>query len=157
MTETHDKYKLTAREQATLETCVKIEEKCAVLYRHFEKVFEDIPEIATLWHTTAGEEEMHAEAFRQAAQLKGVGLEGLCENRANIELLKKIDSIIESSKQAAPLFAEAIGIAISLEMDLREFHCQSLKFNDAALEKVFSDMVGYSQLHAANWGKDCSE
>jgi len=148
MTELRDRFKLTAEERSTLDMCIMIEEKCAALYRHFETLYGSTPEVAALWRTIACEEDSHAETFRRADRLKGVGLEfvGNCDTSPG--LIQKINGLIDSILKTKPSHTEAIACAISLEMDLREYYLETtLKFNDAAVEKAFIDNMFQTKEH----------
>jgi rubrerythrin len=148
MTELRDRFKLTAEERSTLDMCIMIEEKCAALYRHFEALYGNTPEVAALWRTIAGEEDSHAETFRRADRLKGVGLEFVGSCDTSLELIQKINDLIDSSLKTRPSRAEAIACAISLEIDLREYYLETtLKFNDAALEQAFIDNMFNTKEH----------
>jgi rubrerythrin len=148
MTELRDRFKLTAEERSTLDMCIMIEERCAALYRHFETLYGNTPEVAALWRTIACEEDSHAEAFRRADRLKGVGLEFVGNCDTSLDLIQKINGLIDSSLKMRPSRTEAIACAIGLEMDLREYYLETtLKFNDAAVEQAFINNMFQTKEH----------
>jgi len=155
MAEKQDAFKLTAREQFILDQCVRIEEKCAGLYRHFEKLHAEIPELATLWHNIAREEDSHAESFRLSARLKGVGIEHFNNCDTTVALVNEIDDYLDANRLAKPSPVEALSFAINMERKLGEFHIGKsvLVFNDAALEKAFIDNVHWCKEHVATLEK----
>lgn len=155
MSERHDEFKLSADEQAILDQCVNIEKKCALLYRHFEKVHTALPEMAALWHAIAIDEDSHAESFRLAARLKGVGMECFNSGDTNVAFLQEIDGFLEVNKPPKPSPVEALRFAIYLEKNLCEFHIGKsvLQFKDAALEKVFIQNAHLTKEHIATLEK----
>ena len=144
-----DAFKLRADEQNILGRCIMIEEKCAALYRYFEKIHAEVPELAALWHTIALEEDGHAESFRLVGRLKGVGMEQLDCCDTNVTLLNEINEYLEANKRKRPSPVAALGFAINLERKLNEFHIgrSVLKFNDGALEKAFVDNMHWTREH----------
>ena len=59
--------KLPLNKIHALDTCSLIEEKCAHIYRHFERMFSNEPHIEALWHKMANEEDNHSAQFKLAA------------------------------------------------------------------------------------------
>jgi rubrerythrin len=148
MTELRDRFKLTAEERSTLDMCIMIEEKCAALYRHFEHLDGNTPDLAALWRAIASEEESHAETFRRADRLKGVGLEFVKSCDSSLGLIQKINGIIDSSLETSPSRAEALACAITLEIEVQEYYLETtLKFDDTALEQAFMNNLFHTKEH----------
>lgn len=141
--------KLDLEDMCILDFCVKIETKCEELYRYFAELYADIPEISLLWKKTANEEYNHAEQFKLAIRLRGVGIEGVrvdLSKAANI--VEKLDTFLPRFKASNPTPAEALAFAIQLEEKLSEYHMSALvDFADNSLEKLFAAMAKYDKGH----------
>lgn len=141
--------KLPLNKIHVLDTCCLIEEKCAHIYRHFERMFSDAPEIEALWHKIANDEDNHAAQFKLAALHLG-------ENNIDIGfkdkklfiLLDKLDSIHRAVETNQLSLSEVFEIALVIEMDLAERHIDSiLIYGDYGLSDLFLKMEKYDQDH----------
>ncbi|MBJ6724057.1 hypothetical protein [Geomesophilobacter sediminis] len=150
MTEHQDSFKLSCDEESVLELCIEVEEACAELYRYFERVFDDDRELSELWGRTAREEDEHAEQFRVAARLKGVGVEGIRNEIYAVQaLLQTVQDYLERD-DAVPSPADALAFALEVEVSLAEFHMDSvLNFSDHHLEQVFLTHLKCDNTHVA--------
>lgn len=149
MSQKQDPYKLTAEEERFLNLCIKTEEVCAELYRHFERRSKESPCLASVWRKTACEEENHARMFRRAARLKGVGFSGLAPDYARLEtILERVAGYLaqEGPQQFTP--RDALCFALQLEQDLSEYHAEKvLQFNDGKLAETFLSLMKSDQEH----------
>jgi len=134
--------RLSITENRVLDTCCMMEETCAALYRYFADLFSDNIPVCAMWAQTAQEEDSHAEQFRLAYRLHGVGIESLKTDvaRANI-LLAKMEGVYKKVQENQPCLEEAFKFAIKLEYALAEFHMDSIaNFADKSLEQLFKSM-----------------
>ncbi|MHB8057805.1 MAG: hypothetical protein ACYDHC_07915 [Desulfuromonadaceae bacterium] len=132
-----------------LDTCSLIEEKCAHIYRHFERMFSDAPHIEALWNKMANEEDNHAAQFKLAAH-------HLCHDKKDtdfndkklIALLNKLDSIHRTVETNQLSLAEVFEVALVIEMGLAEHHIESiLTYENCGLSDLFIKMEKYDQGH----------
>ena len=146
---THDTEKLPLNCIHALETCSLIEEKCAHIYRHFERMFSHVPHIEALWNKMANEEDNHAAQFKLAAH-------HLCHDKKDtdfndkklIALLDKLDSIHRTVETHQLSLAEVFEVALVIEMDLAERHIESiLIYKNCGLSDLFIKMEKYDQAH----------
>ena len=147
--------KLSFNEIRDLDLCASIEVKCADLYRQFEKLFADLPEFALLWHKTASEEDNHAQQFRLASRLRGIGMGGVTIDGVKVaEILQTIDAYITNMQKSRPSPAEALEFAIHLEDHLSEYHMTTaVSFTDAELSRLFTAMMENDQGHVTELQK----
>jgi len=141
--------KLPLNKIHALDTCSLIEERCAHIYRHFERMFSDEPDVAALWHKIAKDEDNHAAQFKLAALHLG-------ENNKDIDfkdkklkaVLDKLDSIHSTVETNPSSLSEAFEIALFIEMELAERHIESiLTYGDYGLSDLFIKMEKYDQGH----------
>jgi rubrerythrin len=132
-----------------LDNCCQIEEKCAHIYRHFEKMFSDTPEIEALWQKMANDEDNHSAQFKLAALHLGHDSKDVdFKDKKLIALLDKLDSIHQAVEKNQVSLSEAFEIALVIEMDLAERHIQSiLTYKDHGLSDLFLKMERYDQGH----------
>ena len=132
-----------------LDACSLIEEQCAHIYRHFERMFSDEPEIEALWHKIASDEDNHAAQFKLAALHLGDNKKDInAKDRRLITLLNKLDSIHRAVEAKQLSLSEAFEIALVIEMDLAERHIESiLTYRDHGLSDLFLKMEKYDQGH----------
>lgn len=150
LTEKRDGFKLTPEEEAILGICIKVEEKCAALYRHFEASYRNIPYVARLWETIAKEEDRHAESFRVAARMKGAGIDSIGSGETDFALLRDVDRFIDSARAKPSTPYDALKFAISLERDIEEFHVVAvLNFHDDVVERAFKNAMAHTRDHIA--------
>lgn len=141
--------KLPLNKIHALDTCSLIEEKCGHIYRHFERMFSDTPEIEALWHKIANDEDNHSAQFKFAAlhisdNAKDVG----SEDKQLIAVLDKLDSIHRTVETEKLSLSEAFGIALIIEMELAERHIESiLTYENHGLSDLFLKMEKYDQGH----------
>lgn len=132
-----------------LDTCSLIEERCAHIYRHFERRFSDMPEIEALWHKIANDEDNHAAQFKLAALHLGDNVKDVEFKDKKIKaILDKLDSIHRRVETNQLSLSEAFEIALFIEMELAERHIQSiLTYGDCGLSELFLKMEKYDQGH----------
>lgn len=141
--------KLPLNKLHALDTCSLIEEKCAHIYRHFERVFSDEPEIEALWHKMANDEENHAAQFKLAALQPGNDCKDVTfKDKKLLALLDKLDSIHRAVETDQLSLSEIFEIALVIELDLAERHIESiLTYGDCGLSELFLKMEKYDQGH----------
>lgn len=146
---TDNSEKLPLNKIHALDTCSLIEEKCAHIYRHFERMFSDEPHIEALWHQMANEEDNHSAQFKLAALHLG-------NNHKDIDfvdkklsaVLDKLDSIHIAVETNQLSLSEVFEIALVIELDLAERHIESiLTYADCGLSGLFVKMEKYDQGH----------
>lgn len=132
-----------------LDTCSLIEEKCAHIYRHFERMFSNEPHIKALWHKMANEEDNHAAQFKLAAHHLGHEKKDIdFKDKRFINLLDKLDSIHRAVETNQLSLIETFEIALVIEIDLAECHIESiLTYEDYGLSDLFLKMEKYDQGH----------
>lgn len=132
-----------------LDTCSLIEEKCAHIYRHFERMFSEPPEIEALWHKIANDEDNHSAQFKLAALHPGDNTQDIdSKNKKLFSVLDKLDSIHRTVETKSLSLSEAFEIALIIEMDLAERHIESiLTYQDYGLSDLFLKMEKYDQGH----------
>lgn len=141
--------KLPLNKIHALDTCSLIEEKCAHIYRHFERIFSDDPDIEALWHKLANDEENHSAQFKLAAlhpvhETKDVEF----KDKKLHAVLDKLDSIHRAVETSQLSLSEAFEIALVIELDLAERHIESiLTYKDCGLSELFLKMEKYDQGH----------
>jgi hypothetical protein len=145
----NDREKLPLNKIHALDTCCLIEEKCAHIYRHFERMFCDEPDIESLWHKMANDEENHAAQFKLAALQPGCDCKDVdFRDKKLLAVLDKLDSIhraVETSRLSLP---EVFEIALAIELDLAERHIESiLTYDGCGLSDLFLKMEKYDQAH----------
>lgn len=141
--------KLPAVDLGVLDRCALIELKCAELYRHFERVHADIPEMAALWRKSALEEDNHAEQFKFAERLKGAGMEGVKSDISRIDtILQTLESYLDKIAHSQPTPIEGLQFAIHLEEVLSEYHMTNVvEFADNDLARLFKSMMDHDKGH----------
>ena len=146
---TNNSAKLPLNKLHALDTCSLIEERCAHIYRHFEKMFSDAPDMAALWHKIAKDEDNHAAQFKLAALHLG-------PNNKDVEfvdkklkaVLDRLDSIHRAVETKQLSLSEVFEIALVIEMDLAERHIESiLTYGNSGLSDLFIKMEKYDQGH----------
>lgn len=149
MTPNEELVKLSMDEIKVLDLFASIEMKCADLYRQFEVLYADLPEIALLWRKTAEEEDNHAQHFKLASRLKGRGMEGvMVDGVQGTIILQTIDTYLNKIQQSHPSPTEALSFAIQLEESLFEYHMSTVvHFIDPELSKLFKAMMGNDRGH----------
>ncbi len=132
-----------------LDACSQVEEQCAHIYRHFERMFSDSPEIEALWHKIANDEDNHAAQFKLAALHLGENKKDVnSKDKKLITLSDKLDSIHRAIEAKQLSLSEAFEIALVIEMDLAERHIESiLTYRDHGLSDLFFKMEKYDQGH----------
>jgi rubrerythrin len=131
-----------------LETCCLIEEKCAHIYRHFEQMFSEEPDIEALWHNIANDEDNHSAQFKLAALHCDDNKDIDFKDKKIFALLDKLDSIHRAVETKQLSLAETFEIALVMEMDLAERHIASiLTYGDCGLSDLFLKMEKYDQGH----------
>ena len=138
-----DIIKLDFESLGLLELCTNIEIKIAELYRFFAELFIENTKISALWNKTANEEDNHAEQFRLAVRLKGMGMANVKTDHSKIKFIaKNLDAILLKFKESNPKPAEALMFAIQIERKLADCHMSILvDFDDSDLEKLFKAMA----------------
>ena len=141
--------KLPLNKIHVLDTCSLIEEKCAHIYRHFERSFSDEPEIEALWHKIANDEDNHSAQFKLAAMnLEHNNSDITCKDKKLVALLDKLDSIHQAIETNQLSLSESFEIALVIEMDLAERHIKSiLSYEKCGLSDLFVKMEKYDQAH----------
>ena len=141
--------KLPLNKIHVLDTCSQIEEKCAHIYRHFEKMFSNAPEIKALWQRMANEEDNHAAQFKLAASHIGTECKDIdFKDKKLTAVLGKLDSIHEAVEKKQLSLSEVFEMALVIEMDLAERHIQSiLTYKDYGLSDLFLKMEKFDQGH----------
>jgi rubrerythrin len=141
--------KLPLNKIHVLDTCSLIEEKCAHIYRHFERMFSDVPEIQSLWQKMANDEENHSAQFKLAALHFGYENNDVnFKDKKLNSIVDKLDSIHEAVEKKQLSLLEVFEIALVIEMDLAERHIQSiLTYKDYGLSDLFLKMERYDQGH----------
>lgn len=132
-----------------LDTCSLIEEKCAHIYRHFERRYSDAPDMEALWHKIANDEDNHAAQFKFAALHLGYNNKDVdFKDRKLKAVLDKLDSIHRTVETNQLSITEAFEIALVIEMELAERHIESiLTYGDCGLSDLFIKMEKYDQGH----------
>ena len=133
----------------SLDTCSLIEEKCAHIYRHFEKMFSNEPHIEALWNKIANDEDNHAAQFKLAALHLGNDNKDVDSiDKKLIAVLEKLDSIHRAVETNQLSLSEAFEIALVIELDLAERHIESiLTYRECGLSDLFLKMEKYDQGH----------
>jgi rubrerythrin len=141
--------KLPLNKMHILDTCSLIEEKCAHIYRHFEKMFSDDPEIEALWHKIANDEDNHSAQFKLAAsQLVHDTVDVEFKDKKIIAILDKLESIHRAVETNQLSLSEVFEMALVIEMDLAERHIESIiTYGDYGLSDLFIKMEKYDQGH----------
>ena len=136
-------------EMQALDLCAGIEMKCAEMYRKFEMLYADLPEIASLWRKTAMEEDNHAEQFKLAYRLRGKGIGEVKVDFEKIEvLIREMDTCMDKMQSTHPHPTNALSFAIHLECALSEFHMLNVvEFKDPELSKLFAAMMNNDREH----------
>jgi rubrerythrin len=136
-------------EMQALDLCAGIEMKCAEIYRKFEMLYADLPEIASLWRKTALEEDNHAEQFKLAYRLRGKGIGEVKVDCEKIEaLMQEIESCMDKIESVHPQLTSALRLAIRLEDTLSDFHMlKAVEFKDPELSKLFAAMMDNDRGH----------
>jgi rubrerythrin len=132
-----------------LDTCSLIEERCAHIYRHFERMFSDAPDMAALWHKIANDEDNHAAQFKLAALHLGHNKKDIDFKDKKLKaVLDKLDSIHRTVETNKSSLTEAFEIALVIEMELAERHIESiLTYGDYGFSDLFIKMEKYDQAH----------
>lgn len=145
----NDREKLPLNKIHALDTCCLIEEKCAHIYRHFERMFSDDPDIESLWHRMANDEENHAAQFKLAALRPGIDCSDVSfKDKKLLAVLDKLDSIHRAVETDQLSLSEVFEIALAIELDLAERHIESiLTYGDCGLSELFFKMEKYDQAH----------
>ncbi len=146
---TYNTVKLPLNKIHVLDTCSLIEERCAHIYRHFERKFSDAPDMAVLWHNMANDEENHAAQFKFAALHLGYNNKDIDFKDKKLKaVLDKLDSIHSTVETNLFSLSEAFEIALVIEMELAERHIESiLTYGDYGLSELFLKMEKYDQGH----------
>ena len=146
---TNSTEKLPLNKIHVLDTCTLIEEKCAHIYRHFERRFSDAPDIEALWHKIANDEDNHAAQFKLAAlHLGNNSKDAGCKDRKLKAVLDKLDAIHRNVETRPLSITEAFETALVIEMELAERHIESiLAYGDCGLADLFIKMERYDQGH----------
>jgi len=133
----------------SLDTCSLIEEKCAHIYRHFEKMFSNDPHIEALWNKIANDEDNHAAQFKLASLHLGDDNKDVASvDKKLIAVLDKLDSIHRAVETNQLSLSEAFEIALVIELDLAERHIESiLTYRECGLSDLFLKMEKYDQGH----------
>lgn len=141
--------KLPLNKIHALDTCSLIEDKCAHIYRHFERRCSDIPEIEALWHKIANEEDNHSAQFKLAALHLGHNNKDIdFKDKKLIVLLNKLDAVHRAVETNQLSLSEMFEIALVIEMDMAERHIQSiLTYKEHGLSELFLKMEKYDQGH----------
>lgn len=134
---------------AVLDTCCRIEESNAELYRIYAEQFSESPDISSLWMKTALEEDNHASQFKLVAKLREGCIDTVVVDRWNADsTLKKVLSIIESVRKTPPSILDALRSAIKLEEHLSSFHVEcAICFEDESFKKLFHSMMANDNHH----------
>ncbi len=146
---TNNTEKLPLNKIHALDTCCLIEERCAHIYRHFEKMFTHDPHIKALWHKMANDEDNHAAQFKLAALHLGDDNRDIdFKDKKIIAVLDKLDSIHRAVETNQLSLSEVFEIALVIELDLAERHIESiLTYGDYGLSDLFIKMEKYDQGH----------
>lgn len=146
---TNNTVKLPLNKIHALDTCSLIEERCAHIYRHFERMFSDEPDIEALWHKIANDEDNHAAQFKLAALHLGDNNKDIdFKDKKLTSVLDKLDSIHRAIEAKQLSISETFEIALVIEMDLAERHIESIiTYRDHGLSDLFLKMEKYDQGH----------
>lgn len=146
---TYNNEKLPLNKIHFLDICSLIEEKCAHIYRHFERMFSEEPDIEALWHKIANEEDNHSAQFKLAALHLGNDNKDIdFKHKKLITLLDKLDSIHHAVETKQLSLSETFEIGLVIEMNLAERHIESiLTYRDHGLSDLFLKMEKYDQGH----------
>lgn len=146
---THNINKLPLNKIHVLDTCSLIEEKCAHIYRHFERMFSEKPDIEALWNKIANDEDNHSAQFKLAAHNLGKDNKDVnFKDKKLINLLNKLDLIHRAVETKQLSLSETFEIALVIEMDLAERHIgSSVTYRDYGLSDLFLKMGKYDQGH----------
>ena len=141
--------KLSMSDINILDVCCGIEEICSNMYRFLAGHFSDNQTIAALWEKTAQEEDNHAEQFRLASRLHGIGMKSVKFDLYGVKLiLNKIMTIYEHIQGRPPQIKEALKIAVKLERELEKYHMDLMvAFEDHNLSRLFAAMKAYDRGH----------
>jgi rubrerythrin len=141
--------KLPLNKIHVLDTCSLIEEKCAHIYRHFEQMFSEEPDIEALWHKIANDEDNHSAQFKLAALHLGHNNKDVdFKDKKLVALLDKLDAVHRAVETNQLSLSEVFEIALVIEMDLAERHIQSiLTYKEHGLSELFLKMEKYDQGH----------
>ena len=127
-----------------LSVCEAVQLACAELYHYFAELFKADRESFLLWLKAAMEEENHARLFALLGKLSPEGVTESAEARlaAAETTLCHVRSLHEKVRQSPPAMAEALQIAIELEMKLDSFLTENvMKFADRSCEKSFLSLT----------------
>lgn len=146
---TNNIVKLPLNKIHVLDTCCLIEDMCAHIYRHFERMFSDAPDIEALWHMIANDEDNHSAQFKLAALHLGDDKKDIdFKDKKLNAVLDKLDSIHRNVEKKQMSLSEAFEIALVIEMELAERHIESiLTYGDYGLSDLFIKMEKYDQGH----------
>jgi hypothetical protein len=133
-----------AARKNVLHVCETVELACAKLYHHFADLFKEDRENLLLWLKTAMEEENHARLFALAYKLRNDDvIEAIEIKLAEVEgTLLHVRSLIRKVKRRPPTMAQALLIAIELEIKLGSFRTENvIKFSDESYDSLFKAMT----------------
>lgn len=141
--------KLSITETHILEVCCKIEETCSSLYQYFSKLYADDPEASALWEKTSKEEDNHAEQFRLAHRLQGIGIQTLkTEMEKATTILNKIQAVYEAAQTSPPPLMDALRFAVKLEHSLADYHMNTIAvYEDESMARLFEAMMKNDREH----------
>lgn len=145
----NDTAKLTITDTHILEVCCRIEEALAHLYRYFSELYADQPQMSALWEKTAKEEDNHAEQFRLACRLRGIGIKALKKDISRVNtVLEKIQYVYSGVQKIPPKLEDALKFAIRLEHSLADYHMNTIAtFDDKGLALLFTSMMKHDRSH----------
>ncbi len=141
--------KLPLNKIHVLDKCSLIEEKCAHIYRHFERMFSDDPDIEALWRKIANDEDNHSAQFKLASLHLGNNKKDIGSKDKKLDaVLDKLDSIHRTVETKSLSLSEAFEIALVIEIELAERHIESiLTYKSCGLSDLFVKMERYDQGH----------
>jgi rubrerythrin len=133
----------SASKKLFLEVCMGIEKLCADVYYGYSKLYEDIPEAASLWVKTALEEENHQRQFEMALRM----IDDIVFEvpKANLEraysIQFKLLKLLNHLSEVKPELHVAVSKAIEMEEKLSDLHLHtSVKFTDVSLQSLFKTL-----------------
>lgn len=152
MSEKDSAVKLPMEDLRFLESCRRIENKCAEMYWHFRRIFAGVEEFAELWKKTALEEENHARQFDLALRTKGAGMRAVKTDVSKaMANLKKVDAFLDQVLASQPTSMQALQMAIRLEELLAALHISSMvAFEDPGLKRFFESLMKFDNGHLSD-------
>jgi len=131
------------------DSCALLEERVAQLYYLFAELYNDMPDLASLWMKTAVEEENHMRQFELAARLeRSTTFSPLVDSAVILNAIDSVTSLISKVRQHPPKWQDSLRFAISLEEKLAQFHVDTaVTYTDATINSLFKAMMTSDEQH----------